>query len=89
MAGALAGKEEIKTYNEELEIVSAVGTLGADGLHIHLGLSCTDGSCIGGHLKDGCIIKTTAEVVIGEVEGTKFVREMDQSTGFSELVVKK
>jgi len=37
MAGASARKENIRTYDEELEIVSAAGTLGTDGLHVHLG----------------------------------------------------
>ena len=88
MAGAAAGKEDVRTYDEELEIASAVGTLSADGLHVHLGLSRTDGSCIGGHLKVGCVVKTTAEVVIGEVEDIEFLREDDERTGFKELKVR-
>ena len=88
MAGAQAGKEDVKTYEEELEIVSAEGTLSVRGMHIHLGLSKTNGECIGGHLKDGCIIKTTTEVVVGEAPDLQFLREADEKTGFDELVVK-
>jgi predicted DNA-binding protein with PD1-like motif len=87
MAGASAGKDVIRVYEEELEIVSAEGTLSTDGLHVHLALSRTDGSCIGGHLKDGCVIKTTAEVIIGEIPSTRFKRVHDNQTGFPELVV--
>jgi predicted DNA-binding protein with PD1-like motif len=89
MAGAYAGKEDIRAYEEELEIVSAVGTLSGEGLHVHIALSRTDGTCIGGHLKEGCIIKTTAEVVIGEIPNTKFRRQQDEQTGFPELIVEK
>ncbi len=88
MAGAQADKGDVRTYNEELEIVSIEGTLSIHGMHVHLGLSKIDGSCIGGHLKDGCIVKTTAEIVIGEAAEFQFLREEDKDTGFTELVVK-
>lgn len=87
MAGAQAGKEDIRDYDEELEIISAEGTLSEDAMHVHLGLSRTDGTCIGGHLKEGCVIKTTVELVVGELEKTLFTRKDDPQTGFAELVV--
>lgn len=87
MAGAQAGKEDIRTYAEELEIISLEGTLSKEGMHVHLGLSKVDGACIGGHLKEGCIIKTTAEIVIGELTEARFTRKDDPQTGFPELVI--
>ena len=70
------------------EIVSASGTLSEDGVHIHISVSDENGNTIGGHLKEGCIINTTAEVVLYLFEDIKFKREYDSKTGYSELVVK-
>jgi predicted DNA-binding protein with PD1-like motif len=42
---------------------------------------------IGGHVKEGCVVHTTAELVIGELEEFIFARELDRETGFDELVV--
>ena len=64
----LADEEIIKTFKEKFEIVSLVGTLSQDGLHLHTSLSNKEGKTIGGHLKEGCIIYTTAEIIVGEEE---------------------
>ncbi len=44
---------------------------------------------LGGHLKPGSIIDTTAEIVVGILKDTCFTREVDGETGYLELVVKK
>jgi predicted DNA-binding protein with PD1-like motif len=49
---------------EELEIVSITGTLCADGSHIHVSLAKASGEVVGGHLMDGCLVDTTAEIVL-------------------------
>ena len=87
MAGALPGKEDVRIFEEDLEVVSAEGTLSQSGIHVHLGLSRKDGTCIGGHLKSGCVIKTTMELVIGESHDFQFSRIPDSKTGFEELSV--
>ena len=83
MPGAL----KVRTWEEELEIVSLVGTFSQDGPHLHLSVSNGEGFVFGGHMKEGCIVRTTAEVVIGELGGYQFRREFDENTGFDELVV--
>lgn len=70
------------------EIVSITGTLSTDGVHIHISVSDEEGNTIGGHLKDGCIINTTAEVCLLEFENIKFLREFDNNTGYKELIIK-
>ena len=70
------------------EIVSITGTLSEDGVHIHISVSDEYGNTIGGHLKDGCIVNTTAEVVIKVFDDIKFNREYDKNTGYDELVIK-
>ena len=68
------------------EIVSLVGTL-ADGGHLHASLSDKDGHVVGGHVMGNMEVFTTAEVVIGNCDMLSFTREMDDATGFDELVV--
>lgn len=85
----LAGEEDVfRIWDEPMEIVSLTGTLCADGLHVHISLSRRDGSCVGGHLVDGCVVNTTAEIVIGELEDVAFTRPLDPATGYDELSVK-
>lgn len=77
-----------KTFEGKFEIVSLVGTLSEESCHLHISLSDKEGNLIGGHLKQGCLIFTTAEVVIVEISDLVFDREPDETTGFNELVVK-
>ncbi len=70
-----------------MEIVSLSGTLSPDGLHLHIALAGRDGRCVGGHLLDGCIVHTTAELVIGELTDLAFRRVEDPATGYRELSV--
>ena len=83
----MADENITKTFNEKFEIVSLVGTLSPDGCHLHISLSDRDGDVVGGHLNEGCIINTTAEIVIGEIENLSFSRAIDKDTGFKELVI--
>eukprot|EP00956_Cyclotella_meneghiniana_P015355 scaffold23417_cov78-Cyclotella_meneghiniana.AAC.2 len=80
------GTNCIKRYKQRFEIVSLTGTLSRDGVHIHISLSDAEGNVIGGHLIDG-VVFTTCEVVLGSALGVDFVREVDQDTGYTELVV--
>ena len=87
MPGAMGDDEVFKTFAEPMEIVSLTGTLCPDGLHIHISLARRDGACIGGHLVRGCIVHTTAELVIGELPQVEFRRPPDSVTGYNELSV--
>lgn len=87
MAGAKADNQVVNDYAGPLEIVSLVGTLGHAGMHLHGSFSDKEGKVVGGHIKEGCIIETTAEVVVGELEDVVFKRELDTDTGFDELKV--
>lgn len=78
--------ETIKTFEGPFEIVSAEGTISINGIHIHIAISDNDGNVIGGHLKKGCIIKTTAEICILKSNKT-LKRVFDPKTGYKELVI--
>ena len=70
-----------------MEIVSATGTLSQDRLHLHLSLSRKDLSTIGGHLAEGCIVNTTAEIVLLELEDVVFGAAYDADTGYDEITI--
>ncbi|XP_076021374.1 bifunctional protein GlmU-like [Genypterus blacodes] len=77
---------EIIQLSGRYEIVSLVGTLNPDA-HLHICLSDSKGKTVGGHVMGNLQIFTTAEVVIGEAVDLQLTREMDNITGFPELVV--
>ncbi|TCC39372.1 PPC domain-containing DNA-binding protein [Kribbella sindirgiensis] len=84
----LAGAKNYFNSPDDFEIVSATGTASTAGMHIHLAVSDKDGTTVGGHLAEGCLVRTTCEVVLLESPGHHFEREDDPETGFTELVVK-
>lgn len=84
-----AGGEKSIELKEKLEIVSITGTLSENGCHIHISVSDENLKTYGGHLKKGCLVNTTAEIVLLELENYSFKREMDESTGYKELVINK
>ncbi len=87
MPSAFGEAEVFATFVEPLEIVSLVGTLCPDGVHVHLSLTRRDGACVGGHLTSGCVVNTTAELVFGELSDVEFGRPLDPATGYGELSV--
>ena len=87
MPSGFGEAEVFRTFDEPMEIVSLAGTLSPDGLHVHISLSRRDGACVGGHLVQGCIVNTTAELVIGELPDLQFRRPLDPATGYGELSV--
>lgn len=72
-----------------LELVTLSGTLSRDGPHLHASVSDAAGQVKGGHVMPGCIVRTTAEVVVGLLPGWDFSRAQDAATGYQELVVRK
>jgi uncharacterized protein len=67
--------------------VALTGTLWRDGGHLHLAVSDHQGRTVGGHFAEGCIVRTTAEVVLAADDRLVFAREHDSATGYDELVV--
>ena len=70
------------------EITSLVGCLSCnDRIHLHITLADKHGNCYGGHLCEGNIIFTTAEIVLGELPQLVFTKEKDETSGWDELKV--
>lgn len=82
-----ASGKNVRRIPEHCEIVSATGTVSSKRLHIHISLSNEDMTTFGGHLAYGCIINTTAEIVLLELDSCRFGSEFDPETGYQELAV--
>lgn len=83
----LANADRNTIFTGHFEIVSLVGTFCPDGTHLHISISDEQGQTLGGHLMEGSKIYTTAEIVLGELEGIEFKRTIDPRTGYDELEV--
>ena len=79
----------IRSGVEDVEIVSLTGTVSDAGCHLHVSFSREDLSVFGGHLRPGCLVNTTAEIVLVELEDVSFTREPDPQTGYEELVIRE
>ena len=84
-----ANQQNGNTGSGHFEIVSLVGTVSTNGSHIHISISDSTGHTIGGHLLQGSIIYTTAEIVIQSTPNLIFKRETDGSTAWEELQVER
>jgi predicted DNA-binding protein with PD1-like motif len=83
-----AGRPDCAELRGDLEILTLGGSLAPDGVHLHITVADVQGRVTGGHMGPGCIVRTTAEVLVGLLPGVRFSREEDPATGFKELVVR-
>ena len=82
-----AGRDACDELRGDLEILTLGGSLSPDGPHLHITVADADGRVTGGHMGAGCIVRTTAEVLVALLPEMRFSREPDAATGFRELVV--
>lgn len=85
----LADGKSILHKKDNYEIVSLMGTISKDGAHLHISFSDINGNVLGGHLNSGCLINTTCEICILELEKYDLSREYDEKTGYDELIIKQ
>ena len=83
-----AGREQAHHVVGDLEILTLCGTIGPDGVHLHASLSDADGAVFGGHVAPGCLVRTTAEVLLALLPDVRFARELDAATGWAELAIR-
>jgi uncharacterized protein len=84
-----ANQPDVTILPGKFEIVSLVGTLGSDASHLHLALADSTGKMVGGHVKEGNRIFTTAEIVLAELPKLVFSREVDSTYGYKELSIRR
>jgi predicted DNA-binding protein with PD1-like motif len=85
----LAGAEAEFVIDGDSEILTLSGTLSPDGAHLHMSVADARGAVVGGHVLPGCVVRTTAELLIAWLDGWAFTREQDPATGYSELVSRR
>ena len=82
-----ANQKVSTVLTNKFEIISLNGTLATTGIHLHIAIADKQGKTLGGHLDNGCLIYTTAEIVIGTSEEFTFIRTIDKQTGYKELEI--
>jgi predicted DNA-binding protein with PD1-like motif len=83
----LAGAAQPTLVAGDVEILTLSGSLGAAGAHLHASVADEHGRVLGGHVAQGCVVRTTAEVLLLLLPALEFERTPDPATGFPELVV--
>lgn len=82
-----AGVAQPATLRGDLEIVTLAGSLSPDGAHLHMAVADAQGRVFGGHVSPGCIVRTTAEILVMALPEHVFARERDARTGYPELTI--
>jgi predicted DNA-binding protein with PD1-like motif len=82
-----AGMPQPTALPGDLEILTLAGSIAADGAHLHMAVSDAQGRVLGGHVAAGCIVRTTAELLLAVLPGRRFTREHDPLTGYPELKI--
>ncbi|WP_028217554.1 PPC domain-containing DNA-binding protein [Paraburkholderia oxyphila] len=83
-----AGVDTPASLRGDYEILTLAGSLSPDGAHLHASVSDAQGRVLGGHVARGCIVRTTAEVLLMLLPEYRFSREHDARSGFAELFVR-
>jgi len=84
----LAGRRDVVQIAGDTELLTLCGTLAVNGSHLHASVADATGRVLGGHVASGCIVRTTAEVLLLVLPEWSLSRERDAATGFPELVVR-
>ncbi|MBL7556289.1 MAG: DNA-binding protein [Bdellovibrionaceae bacterium] len=82
-----ANSDSFYESSEPHEILTLSGLVSVHGVHVHLCIADKNAQVYGGHLSDGNLIFTTAELVITCFTEVEFKRECDPNTGFKELKI--
>ncbi|HTD03862.1 PPC domain-containing DNA-binding protein [Undibacterium sp.] len=83
-----AGAGKPTELRGDLEILSLAGSLSADGPHLHMAVADARGQVSGGHVAAGCMVRTTAELLVLLLPEHQFNRAQDTTTGYAELAIR-
>ena len=82
-----AGAPQPDELRADLEILTLAGSISVDGAHLHMSVSDARGRVLGGHVCAGCVVRTTAELLLALLPGQRYTRELDPRTGYPELKI--
>lgn len=83
----LAGAQNEMNIDADTELLTLSGSIAVEGSHLHLSVADEMGRVLGGHACLGCIVRTTAEVLLVLLPDWHFSRQPDPGTGWAELVI--
>jgi uncharacterized protein len=78
-------EKEYRLLNQAFEILFLQGTFGEEACHVHGAFADSTGKVIGGHIRSGNIVATTAEIIFMELTDWVFDRRFDEKTAAQEL----
>ena len=84
----MAGADEPVLLTGDLEVLTLSGSISPRGAHLHMSVADVEGRVSGGHVALGCVVRTTAEVLIAWLPDWHFDRETDATTGHAELAIR-
>lgn len=82
-----AGCERTNLIEGKFEVIALGGTLDSQFEHIHMSVADETGRVIAGHVMSGNIVRTTLELIIGELCDVEFSRQHCVLSGYDELVI--
>ena len=85
----LAGAQDVVKIDADTELLTLAGSIAANGSHLHMSVADPQGQVVGGHAGYGCIVRTTAEVLLVLLPAWRFSRALDPGTGWAELVIER
>lgn len=85
----LAGRDAPLVLTGDLEVLTLSGSVSPAGAHLHISVSDADGRVLGGHVAEGCLVRTTLEAVFAWLPDWQFDRVTDVVTGYRELAIRR
>jgi uncharacterized protein len=82
-----AGRPQAEELAGDMEILTLAGSVSPHGAHLHMTIADAAGRVLGGHVAPGCIVRTTAELLVALLPQHTFSRELDAATGYPELAI--
>ncbi|MBW2956304.1 PPC domain-containing DNA-binding protein [Hafnia paralvei] len=82
-----AGCEWTSLIEGKFEVIALEGTLDSQFEHLHMSVADETGRVIAGHVMSGNIVRTTLELIIGELCDVEFSRQHCVLSGYDELVI--
>lgn len=74
-------------FVEPLEVLTLAGSVTPQSAHLHVAVSTASGRVLGGHLGYGCLVRTTAEILLAVLPEWQLSREHDPASGYGELFI--
>lgn len=84
-----AGRDAPLVLSGDLEVLTLSGSLAPAGAHLHISVSDAAGRVVGGHVAQGCIVRTTLEAMVAWLPDWRFDRVADAATGYRELAIRR